>query len=294
MLYSMTGYGSGTESDGDIKVFAEVRSINSRFLETSIRLPPILSGNEHRFVKIIGEFAHRGKVMLNMQILSTGKNPVWQIYLDENLLDIYASLIKQIESRLKLEHTVISLDRFLTINELFKKAPYPKIQQRILNTALSASAIALKKLRMTRRNEGKDLQNDIKSRVTDLKRNIKRIKQLHDNSQPMRFKNLRNRVEQLVGNLEIDQIRLAQEVAYLASKADCTEEIIRFESHLSKIEKAIKSRKPVGSLLNFILQECHREVNTIGSKTDIPGVTEQVINLKEECERIKEQIQNIE
>ncbi len=294
MLYSMTGYGSGSESDGDIIVFAEIKSINSRFLETSIRLPPILSGNEHRFVKIIGEFARRGKVMLNMQILSTGKIPVWRIYLDENLLDIYASLIEQIESRLKPEHTVISLDRFLTISELFKKAPYPEIQQRILNAALSASAIALKELRKTRRDEGKDLQKDIKLRVTNLKIYIKRIKQLHDNSQSIRFKNLRNRVEQLVSNLEIDQIRLAQEVAYLANKSDCTEEIIRFESHLRKIETAIKSRKPVGSLLNFILQECHREVNTIGSKTDIPGITELVINLKEECERIKEQVQNIE
>jgi len=294
MLYSMTGFGRGSASDGEITVWVEVKSINSRFLEIQMRIPPILSSAEFEIKKIIEKTISRGKIFLNAQIIGGSGVRLWDIIVDDSLLDMYADLIEQIENRLVPERTVISLDRFLTMNEIFTKIPNTKSQERVVSLALSAVSEAMKSLRQSRRQEGKSLQADIQKRIVNIKNCVRKIEKIHKDATPSRFKNLREQVEQLVGDIEIDPIRLAQEVAFLTAKADCTEEIIRLESHIAQIEKSIKSRKPVGSFLNFILQECHREINTIGSKTDINEISELVIILKEEFERIREQVQNIE
>ncbi|MCD6594116.1 YicC family protein [bacterium] len=294
MLYSMTGFGQGSATDGEITVLVEVKSINSRFLETQIRIPQILSNAEFKLKKLIKKFIDRGKIYLNAQIICGSNVSLWEISIDDNLLDTYTTIIEQIENRFVPERTSVSLDRFLTMNEIFTKIPNPKYQERIMSIAISAVNDGLKSLRRSRREEGKILQIDIQKRIVNVKNLLRKIEKMHNNATPSRFKNLREQVMKLISNVEIDPIRLAQEIAFIAAKSDCTEEIIRLESHISQIEKSIKNRKPVGSFLNFILQECHREINTIGSKTDINEISELVIHLKEEFERIREQVQNIE
>jgi len=294
MLYSMTGYGQGIANEKGISVFVEAKSVNGRYLEPSIRLPSILAGSESLFIQLVHKYISRGRVNLFVQVTNAGNLPIWKICLDENLLDGYAALIEQIESRLAIERTVVSIDRFLTLNELFSKTPDPIAQQHIQQVALTAANSALKSLLASRKQEGKELQKDIQKRIVSASAIFRKIQILHDNSAPNRFKRLREYVEQIASNIEIDPLRLAQEVAFIATKADCTEEIVRLDAHLKRLENSIKSKKPVGSLLNFILQECHRETNTIGTKTDIPEISSIVIDLKEEFERIKEQVQNIE
>ncbi len=294
MLYSMTGYGQGTSTSDDVTVFVEAKSVNSRFFEASLKMPSIISGTDAQFLKIIKNYITRGKIYLSVHLAKYTGESLWKFSIDDQLLDAYTSLLEHIDSRLSAKRTSVGLDRFLTMSELIVKIPEPNAQKKILQTALAATAEAMKVLRKSRRDEGKALQHDIQKRLSNVKNIVKRIKKLHDNYSPNRFKKLRETAEHLSEDIEIDPIRLAQEVAYIAAKGDCTEEIIRLETHITRMEKAIKSKKTVGSLLNFTLQECHRETNTIASKTDIPEVSSLVIDLKEELERIKEQVQNIE
>ena len=143
----MTGFGRGSASDGEITVWVEVKSINSRFLEIQMRIPPILSNAEFELKKIIKKTISRGKIFLNAQIIGGSGVRLWDIIVDDSLLDMYADLIEQVESRLVPERTVISLDRFLTMNEIFTKIPNTESQERVVSLALSAVSEAMKSLR---------------------------------------------------------------------------------------------------------------------------------------------------
>jgi len=236
----------------------------------------------------------RGRIFLAIQISCASGKQMWRVELDENLLDSYISCIGKIEQRFAPERTMICLDRFLTVNDLFARTPDLSVRDAILQAALTATANALKSLRSARRQEGQLLQNDLHKRLAAVKDILRKIQRLHDNYTPMRFKKHRELAEQLVRDTEIDAIRLAQEIAHLAIKADCTEELVRLETHIKRLESAIRSRKPIGSAMNFMLQECQRETNTIASKTDIADIASATIDMKEEFERMREQAQNIE
>lgn len=294
MLYSMTGYGRGTAASDGVRVFSEAKSVNSRYFELSLHLPTLLSGTDSQFMQVAKKYVNRGRVNLSVQILESGGLSLWKATLDNKLLDTYAELLESIADRLGKGNTTINLDRFLTMNELYIRTPEPTAQKLVLDIALTAANEAMKSLRNSRRQEGKQLQRDISHRIANVKGILKKIRKLHDRYSPVRFKKLRESMEQLTADINVDPIRLAQEVAHIVTKADCTEEIIRLEAHITRMERLIKSKKPVGSVLNFTLQECHREINTIGSKTDIPKVSSLVIDMKEELERIREQVQNIE
>jgi len=290
----MTGYGRGISTEAEFTVLAEAKSLNSRYLDIHIRVPPLLSSYEFDLRNVVNNYVARGRVILNVEILSTGDLSLWKIYLDEVLIEDYAAVLERIESIIMPEETVVSLDRFLTMPEIFAKVPQTQAQQKVAKVAISAVEESLKELKKSRRVEGKALQKDIKKRISRLSNYVEKIKVAHEKAAPERVKKIRKQIEQLLTDFEMDKSRIVQESAILSTKADCTEEIVRLKSHINRMQKTITSRKPVGSLLNFIIQECHREINTIGSKTDVKEISDYVIDLKEECERIKEQVQNIE
>ncbi len=293
MFYSMTGQGSAVVSADGLTISAEVRSINSRYLEPSIRVNAFLSGFESEFAELIRKYASRGKVMLNVNIVSSITD-IWNIEIDEVLLDLYTSIIKRIDSRLQLENTGVSLERFLQMSELLNKTPNPEYQNKALILALNSTEKALLNLKESRRVEGSALQKDLKKRVNSLCKITELIGKLEVETQKARYEKIREQISKIIEDVEIDEKRLLQEVAHLAVRADVTEEITRLKAHTDRMLKLFRSRKPVGSQFNFILQECHREINTIGSKTDSTEVSQLVIDFKEEVERIREQIQNVE
>ncbi len=293
MFYSMTGQGSAVVSADGLTISAEVRSVNSRYLEPSIRVNAFLSGFESKFAELIRKYASRGKVMLNVNIVSSTTD-IWNIEIDEVLLDLYTSVIKRIDSRLQLENTGVSLERFLQMSELLNKTPNPEYQNKALILALNSTEKALLNLKESRRVEGSALQKDLKKRVNSLCKITELIGKLEGETQKARYEKIREQISKIIEDVEIDEKRLLQEVAHLAVRADVTEEITRLKVHTDRMLKLFKIRKPVGSQFNFILQECHREINTIGSKTDSTEVSQLVIDFKEEVERIREQIQNVE
>ncbi len=293
MFYSMTGQGSAVISADGLTISAEVRSVNSRYLEPSIKVNAFLSGFESKFAELIRKYASRGKVMLNVNIVSSTTD-IWNIEIDEVLLDLYASVIKRIDSRLQLENTGVSLERFLQMSELLNKTPNPEYQNKALILALNSTEKALLNLKESRRVEGSALQKDLKKRVNSLCKITELIGKLEEETRKSRYEKIREQIYKIIEDVEIDEKRLLQEVAHLAVRVDVTEEIIRLEAHTTRMLKLFRSRKPVGSQFNFILQECHREINTIGSKTDSTEVSQLVIDFKEEVERIREQIQNVE
>lgn len=293
MFYSMTGQGSAVVSADGLTISAEVRSVNSRYLEPSIRVNAFLSGFESKFAELIRKYASRGKVMLNVNIVSSTTD-IWNIEIDEVLLDLYALVIKRIDSRLQLENTGVSLERFLQMSELLNKTPNPEYQNKALILALNSTEKALLNLKESRRVEGSALQKDLKKRVNSLCKITELIGKLEEETRKARYEKIREQISEIIQDVEIDEKRLLQEVAHLAVRADVTEEITRLKAHTARMLKLFRSRKPVGSQFNFILQECHREINTIGSKTDSTEVSQLVIDFKEEVERIREQIQNVE
>lgn len=293
MFYSMTGQGSAVVSADGLTISAEVRSVNSRYLEPSIRVNAFLSGFESKFAELIRKYASRGKVMLNVNIVNSTTD-IWNIEIDEALLDLYTSVIQRIDSRLQFEKTSVSLERFLQMSELLKKTPNPEYQNKALILALNSTEKALLNLKESRYVEGSALQKDLKKRVNSLCKITELIGKLEEETQKARHEKIRVQISKIIEDVEIDEKRLLQEVAHLAVRADVTEEITRLKAHTDRMLKLFRSRKPVGSQFNFILQECHREINTIGSKTDNTKVSQLVIDFKEEVERIREQIQNIE
>ena len=293
MLVSMTGCGSATRAEDDFVVAAEVKSLNSRYLEPIVKLHPLLNGFELEFVKLIRKYVSRGRVNLTVNVLQAGRE-AWNLSIDENLLEAYTALIQEIDSRLTPEQTVVCLDRFIQMPELIMRTPDPEVQEKLLEVSLRAVEEALIKLQMSRKEEGRAIQRDISKRLKRLSGFIKTIKELKDKALHMRTQKLREQITQLAENSKIDENRLVQEITYYAIRSDFTEEITRLEAHLDRLYSALRSRKPTGSILNFTLQECLREINTIGSKNDLLEISQIVIDFKEELERIREQVQNVE
>lgn len=294
MLFSMTGFGSGSISSENWNIIVEARSFNSRFCEIQVKLPAFLGGFEQRFENLARKFIARGKVIISVHIAVSKNADVWELFLDEDLLDSYASLIEQIESRLAPERTVVSIDRILSMPDIVVRMPNTSIQKTALSDALDATSKALKKLYLARKQEGKIIQKDVEKRIKLMKKIVAEIEEYHSSSSARRFARLREQIKKVTDGIEIEPTRLEQEIALLALKHDYTEELVRLKSHIERFEKTIKGAKSCGSLLNFILQECHREANAIASKNDIIEVSALTIELREEIERLREQIQNIE
>ncbi len=294
MLYSMTGFGRAVCSEEGVVVSAEAKSLNSRFLEIRLQLPALLSEFEPKFLELVRQYTSRGKVFLALRVVATGGLRLWDISLDDALLDAYADILQQLDARLLPERTTVNLDRLLCFDELFVRTPNVLAQRKLFRVSLCAAKSALQKLKKSRRQEGKALQEDIRKRLYAVRAFVRRIKRLQDVGAQRRYRRFRERVLQLLGDVELDESSLAQEVAHLAARADCTEEITRLETHIQRFLEALKSRKPVGSMLNFIVQECHREITTVGAKTDDVEIASIVIDVKEQLERIREQVQNIE
>lgn len=294
MIVSMTGFGTGTTNNENWGITAEARSFNSRFCEVQIRLPSFLAGSEQKFESLVREVISRGKVIVTVHITLSKNVKLWNLFLDEGLLETYGSLIERIESHLAPERTVISIDRLLSMPDIIVRMPDPFVQEIVLSDALDAVSKALKNLCIARKQEGKVIQRDIEKRIRTIKKNISKVEKLHSRSSSKRLARIREQTNKIISGLEIEPARLEQEIVLMSLKFDYTEEIVRLKGHIERFEKSIRGNKSCGSLLNFILQECHREINTIASKNDIIEVSELTVELKEEIERLREQIQNVE
>jgi uncharacterized protein (TIGR00255 family) len=289
----MTGFGRSEISRGGVTISVELRSVNNRFLEISARMPRELNARENDIREIIRKTLTRGKIHLSINV-ERQVDATAVIEVNGDLVKAYKDALDQIRKVAKIKEAATLTHLLHFSDDLFGRnnATAPADD----NWEMVAQVVdeAVKDLEQMRRNEGRELARDIRERIKAIDGMVDRAEQLSKERIPSERQRLRERIAQLFENDEIDEQRLEFEIVMLADKLDITEECVRYRSHSKYFVEAVKGPEPAGRKLGFLLQEINREVTTIGSKANDAEISHLVVQAKEELEKIREQVQNIE
>lgn len=293
MIKSMTGFGQAEYTDGERKFLVEMRSVNHRFCEISVRMPRQLNVLEEAIKKKIQETIKRGRIDVYIAIEHEGETPQ-SLEVNWSLADEYVQINREINQRYQWNATLASRD-LITLPEVVQVKEEADDVESLRLPLLEAVTLASERLLEMREVEGEQLKVDLTSRVKHLTTLLDEIKKQAPTVVENYRERVRRRLTEFLGNqLDIDEGRLLTEVALFADRSDIDEEITRLESHCKQFLNNLKGNEPVGRKLDFILQEMNREANTIGSKANDLLISQKVVELKAELEKMKEQVQNIE
>lgn len=293
-MNSMTGFGRATQIVDGLQCIIEIKSVNSRFLDLNIRSPKQVNSVEHSIRKCIQKTIHRGKVDVFVTLQDVGDR--------EKQFIINSSLKHQIQDLLVSEGFYrepqeVPLSAVMAISNDWVQIQDSEVTEDVLQSLVTDTTTnALNALVSMRQSEGIHIQQDLLHRLSQMTNIIEDINS-HKADAVIAYKeNLRTKMMDYVEGLDItaNEDRLLQEVAIMADKTDITEEIVRFRSHVVQLTNTLKMDEPIGRKLDFIIQEMNREVNTIGSKAMDITLTDHVVQLKYELEKVREQVQNIE
>ena len=281
----MTGFGRGNAGRGKNRIDVEIRAINSRYLDTKFRGIQLDFQLEQEIKKIIEKEIQRGSVYVHVELTNDLNSRKFTFDKDrfESLRDIIKSVYVSYGQRLSLSDVV-------TTNDLLKTENIPLIDSKVVIKAISNAIVQLKEMRAK---EGEVILDDINGRVKFLEGALKQVEDISQKYNSEKQLILKNKISDLIKDEKLDDSRLMQEVAYYVERSDITEEIVRSKSHIHQIKKYLELQEPVGKRLNFLLQEVVREVNTIGSKSPQTEITLQVVEMKSELEKMREQLQNL-
>lgn len=288
----MTGLGIGEKRNNNYRIKVELRSVNNRYLEVSCKFPSVLSYYENKVKEVIREHIARGKIYISTTI-SSDTDDLLGIRVNSQMAKATYNLLNDlrdcagIQEELKLEH-------FLNFSEIFEPLETTKDAEKIWSQVKDTLDIALEKLLIMKKNEGNHLTKDILQRIELLTEHLKEIEKFSDELFDTKIKKFRGDIHNLLKETDINEERLQTEIVLMAKKADISEECVRLKSHYKQFEKIIKDERAVGKKLIFLLQEMNREVNTISSKATSSEISHIVVNMKEEIEKIREQVQNLE
>jgi len=301
MLRSMTGYGRAQAEEGGFSLSVVVRSINHRFLDLQVRLPGGLEPLEPLLRRWVRERVARGHIELTVNSMRTDAS---QLHLDEGLLKAYLSAFQRLRNEFGFasEPDLVALLRVPGVVVSSAEQIAPEELERIRSALARLVEEALARLNHMRDQEGQILERDFRSRLDRLEELTKGAQQLASRVPACYQRRLEDRLRAMLGasdHVQMDPSRLAQEAAYLASRAEITEELTRLRSHLCQMRALLEQSGEVGRKLDFLLQEMGREANTLLSKVaDVPEVgaeiATQAIEMKTEIEKLREQAQNIE
>jgi len=292
MITSMTGYGHGVHIENDIEATVEVKSVNNRYLDTSIKTPKSLSLFEPNIREIIGQYAKRGRVNVWIS-LKSNDNEYQNLALNQELVDAYVRLSREIADRHQLE-AALDLSQLLTLPDVITMENEDESDEKLWAVAQKALHQALKEMNGMRNREGLEIKIDFEKRIKALDTAIKKIEAIAADGPEAELEKLRERVKKLIGDKDIDEGRLELELAVISDRIDITEECTRFHSHNTVFGEMLESNQSEGRKLNFLLQEMNREANTMAAKAYTTDISHRVVEIKEEIEKIREQVQNIE
>lgn len=292
MLKSMTGYGKGEAAAPSGNFLVEIRSVNHRYGEISVRLPRTFYAFENEVKRLAGSFLKRGKIDITVQweeTVAANAAPQLDMVVARGYYDAYTRLSKELNLPQDAPLSLIMSQKGV-LKEVAGSVDETELQPQLL-AAVKAAVFALEGMRIK---EGEALADDLKARRLQISEWSNMIGARIPQVVVEYRQKLKTRLEQLLEGAEMDESRLAQEVALLADRSDITEELVRLSSHFNQFDDALRSSEPVGRKLDFLMQEMNREVNTIGSKSNDSGITTLVIQIKAEMEKMREQVQNVE
>ncbi len=292
MLKSMTGYGKGEAGTTEGAFVVEIRSVNHRYGEVSVRMPRSLYQHENDVKRLVSSSLKRGKIDVSIQCNEVATEQVVP-QIDMVLARAYFEAYGRLSKEFNLPQDVAPA--FLMAQKgVLKEVTVTREETEQLPLLCEAVTAAVAALDAMRSREGEALEQDLAARRVQIAQWTDEIGgRIPVVIEEYRLK-LKGRLELLLEGTEMDQSRLAQEVALLADRGDITEELVRLASHFNQFDDALRSNEPVGRKLDFLMQEMNREVNTIGSKSNDAAITTLVIQIKAEMEKMREQVQNVE
>jgi uncharacterized protein (TIGR00255 family) len=293
MIISMTGFGRGEATENGFNATVELKTLNSKFLDVSMRLPQQLQHKELELKEVFQKSIKRGKLNVNVNF-SEKDNLDSRFEIDFDKVKSYTKILNKVRE-------VAGISKLLTIKDItnfsdifISKEESEQAVEVKWKLVLKATEIAILKLMQMRQQEGEQLKNDLITRVSNIQASVAQILILTEGRSDEVRRKLKERIRQLIEEENIDKERLELEVVLLADKMDITEETVRLKAHLKFFLEAIEQPEPAGRRLNFLTQEINRELNTIGSKANDSKIAHHVVRAKEMLEQIREQIQNVE
>jgi len=292
MIKSMTGYGSAKGFSGKLEISVELRSVNNRYLDCTVKLPRVFSAFEDTQKALISKNISRGKVDAYISIDSSKADDV-EIKINHPLVNAYISALKSMaeEHGLPGHVSVMDLTRFPDILQAEKREYDTEQLCADISAVLQEALTGFNKMR---EREGERLSCDISQRLEEIERLTSLAEELSPRSVAEYRKKLETRLSEILQSANIDEVRILTEAAIFAERTAVNEEIVRLRSHISQLREMMKSCEPVGRKIDFLVQEFNREANTIGSKGNNTEMARVIVDLKAEIEKIREQAQNIE
>lgn len=291
MIKSMTGFGQLSFDDGQQMIHVEVKSLNSKFLDLNLRLPKEFSEREIEVRNMISEMLERGKVSVSIDFERLQNARIRQTY-NESLFLAYYSELKKLADRVYAPYDSI-FELALTSPDVVKNNTEEDVSEEVWTRVKGMLKDALKQCDKFRLDEGKVLEEMLRRCTVSIGKNLESIVGLDPKRVSRIRERLRNNVISFFGEEGFDTNRLEQEIIFYIEKLDINEEKVRLGSHLDYFLKALKEPQSNGKKLGFISQEIGREINTIGSKCNDAEIQKQVVEMKEELEKIKEQLNNV-
>ncbi|HMS64234.1 MAG TPA: YicC family protein [Ignavibacteria bacterium] len=294
MIVSMTGYGKAEGTFNKKKYNIEIRSVNSRFCEITFKYPKYLSNKDFELKELVRKNISRGKISINLNVDDDENSNLSGLNVDENLIKDYYKLLQKINKIIGSKEDV-KLENILNFTNLFMTDPSIEADDNEFKFICKLLVTAIDDLNKMRLKEGNSLKKDMLERIKFIDKESEVITKLSKDRIVSERKRLQGRVENLLNDKRIiDENRLELEVILLSDKIDITEEVIRLRSHTKYFLEYAKSDELAGRRLNFLIQEINREVNTIASKSMDADISQRASVLKEELEKIREQLQNVE
>jgi len=273
-------------------VFVETRSVNHRYCDINIKLPKRLTPFENRIKEIIRVQVSRGRIDIFLKLDNLGEENV-HLSVDLHLAEQYYQALQSLKESLHLRDK-ITLELVAGAKDVITAKEETGDLEPFWQEVLPILKRSFQDLDDMKRSEGEILLKDLQQRLERITQQLEEIKHLSPSGLEAYRNRLHERVRSLLGGIDVDPSRFQQEVALLAERTDITEEIVRAESHLTQFLTLLKAEEPVGRKMDFLLQEMHREVNTVSAKINDAEISQRVVEIKAELEKIREQVQNIE
>ena len=294
MIKSMTGYGRGEYTDEKRCVSCEIKSVNHRFCEISVKLPRRYQFAEEKIKSKVKAVAPRGKIDVGIMTDDLGMNAS-EIRLNTQAAEAYYKSLTSLKEMLPGLKGEVDLQLISQMPEVLKTVPAEENEEEILAAIFAAADKALESYDLMKAAEGKKLVEDIISRGRLIKDTVTSIEEYAPQVAENYKQKMKDRIQELLGdNAAIPEDRILLEAAVFADKSNITEEIVRLKSHCQQLEDICSGNEAAGKKLDFLVQEMNREANTIGSKANDINITDKVLVLKAEIEKIREQVQNLE